>query len=51
MSVLSLVVRFTLAGLLVIAVLATVIAALARQSGTEQAIDRPSSCLGNGAYG
>ena len=38
-SVLWLVVRFTLAGLLVMAVLATVIAALARQSGTEHAIE------------
>jgi two-component system NarL family sensor kinase len=37
-SVVWLVVRFTLAGLLVMAVLATIIAYLARQAGTEQAI-------------
>ncbi|HWI01271.1 MAG TPA: histidine kinase [Propionibacteriaceae bacterium] len=38
-SVVWLVVRFTMAGLLVMAVLATVIAYLARQAGTEQAIE------------
>ncbi|HLL51175.1 MAG TPA: histidine kinase, partial [Thermomicrobiales bacterium] len=37
-SVVWLVVRFTMAGLLVMAVLATIIASLARQAGTEQAI-------------
>jgi two-component system NarL family sensor kinase len=38
-SVVWLVVRFTMAGLLVMTVLATVLASLARQSGTEQAIE------------